>query len=176
MPHFYSQYLGGTLKDRFEACLKATPSEQVAVYEELALLRIASAEAVALFNGATQLPDDNDNKAAILTMATANMQDALHAVVKVCESAANIEAKAKDKVSVIAIMMIVEQVVRIAYDVLGDDMEKAERFEKMIRENVRLPGAAHGGGEGAVSVEQLVMQAEKAVVDSNVIEGYVANS
>lgn len=141
MPGFYSKYLGKTLTKAFEEAMAQGPSEALAVYEELALIRSGSTQAVALYGMACDLSDDNPKKAEIVAAASLQMRDALQEVVKTCAVAAQIEAAQKDKISLGAIKHLVEQFIVVAYDVFGDEhLDLAKLFEFEVRNRIRLPG------------------------------------
>lgn len=138
LPRFYAKELTGTLQEYVEASLGAAPHEQLNLFEELAIMRAAAAETVALFAAAQQSKDSDTRAAAAMLM-----QEALKHVVATCESAARIEAGSKDKISIHNIAHVVQQIVRIAYAVFGDEAE-VKSFERQIRENVKIAGDKSG--------------------------------
>lgn len=130
MPRFYSHRLKGTLQDQVEILLGASPSEQLSLFEELALMRVTAAQVVALW-GAAEGTD-------AAPMAGVLMRDALKDVISTCQTAANIESQAKDKFSIHALHHIINQIVRIAYECFDED-PRAERFEQLIKEKIKMP-------------------------------------
>jgi hypothetical protein len=140
LPTFYSERLSGTLRDYVNTAMGCAPSEQVNVLEELALIRAEAARVVALYNAAVQL--GNDRKTWV---AAELMTSALKEVVRVADVATKINNAANEKISVFNLAHTVNQIVRIAYDVFGSkDVAKAERFERLVREKVRVLEEAKG--------------------------------
>lgn len=132
LPMFYSEVLNTSLKQLVEAACSQEPHEQVAIFEELALMRVTATEAVRLYSKAQEADDETRLNASLL------MRDHLLEVVKVAESAARIVASGKDKISVHDINHVVNQIVRIAFKTLTDD--DARKFERAIRAEVKVSG------------------------------------
>lgn len=140
MPMFYSKYLDASISDLVAAQMGSDPRETLNLFEELALMRLACGDAVALWTAAQQSTDSSKRVAASMIMA-----DALKNVQQLCQAAASIESQGKDKFSVHTLRSIINQIVRIAYRVFEDDMEKAQAFEQMIADHVKLPSLGHEG-------------------------------
>ena len=148
LPRFYSKHLAGALSDYVAEVTDCPPQEQLNLYEELALMRHAALTAVAMYNGIVNAAaDGKPMKPEMILDAAAIMKSWLQEVVKVADTAAKIEAAAKDKVSVQALHMVVNQIVRVAYDAFGDD-PRAQVFEQMVRQRVRMPQLDGQGGTG----------------------------
>lgn len=136
LPRFYSKILGPTLSTAVEELLGVSPAEQTAVFEELALMRVAASESIKLYAAAC-----SSEKSETRIAAAGLMQDALKEVVAIAESAARIEAAGKDKLSIHGLQHVVNQLIRLMYDACGDDhSDIAERFEESIRQSLRVPG------------------------------------
>lgn len=139
LPRFYSRHLTKTLEAFVNECLDADPSEQINLFQELALLRQSASHAVLLYGAAV----DGVNITAETKLATAAlMRDVLREVADMCAKAAQVDAAMRDKVSVHNLRHLVNQIVRVAYDELT--LDDAKRFEKAIRERVRVTDEAAG--------------------------------
>lgn len=136
LPRFYSQKLGPTLQRKIEELLGTSHDDQVNVYEELALMRIAAAQAVKLAEPALMGNRVNDNTKRL---AISLMGDALSQVREFVVAAAKIERDAHGRVSIHVVNLFVLQVIRAIYRACGDDTATAERIEAEINATVRLP-------------------------------------
>lgn len=151
LPKFYKRHLTKTLADRLDELTGGAPSEQLSLFEELALMREASGTAVALYgiahDACAQQPE-NAKLQATLMAATAMMQESLSEVVRVCEAAARVDAHAKDKVSIYALHHFVDQIVRAAYDTFEGNVEQQvlDRFDELLKSRIKLPGGDGQGG------------------------------
>lgn len=140
MPLFYSKYLTNSIADVVAEQMGSDPRETLNLFEELALMRLASGDAVALWTAAQTSDDPKTRYAAGCIMA-----DALKNVSTLCQQAASIESQGKDKFSVHTLRSIVNQIVRIAYRVFDEDLAKAQAFEALINEEIRLPSTGDEG-------------------------------
>lgn len=138
VPRFYSKYLSKTLCELVEEQMARAPSEQLSLLEELAHMRITTAQAIKMFDAAVSTGKDE-----IIASATMVVRQALQEVARMCESAARVDALGKDKISAHAIHFVIMQVVKIASQVFGDD-ERVIAFERALREEVRVPGDVQG--------------------------------
>lgn len=152
MPRFYSKVLTKTLAAFVEEACDSPIADQTQVIEELALMRHGTSQVVALYDAVVgKLEEERDPaKAAKLREAAAmiatQMKEDLKEVAKVCETAARIEAMAKDKVSVHSISHVVNQMVRLMHTVCGEEnVAIAEEFERRVREEVKLPSTGPEG-------------------------------
>lgn len=166
MPRFYSRFLGPSLKSAFEELTGVTPAEQVEVLEELALLRDWAGQSVGQYaklrdaQGLVQEKRETADPADIpaldraagqlaeqLGITGAVMNDCLQQVVKVAESAARIQAAAKDKVPLSTLQLFINQIVMCAYKAFdgNESKERLQEFERMIREDLRLPTTGEQG-------------------------------
>ena len=133
MPYFYSKKLKGTLQDAVEAALQQDPSEVLALYEELAIVRTTALDVIRLYEAALE---SNDASAAC-TVGIA-VRGVMKDVAEMVKNAAELEYKRADKLSVHNLAMVVNQIVRISAEVFGDDMEKAEEFRKLVIEQLKV--------------------------------------
>lgn len=134
LPVFYSHRLTKTLNEMVEDHLSLDPNEQLSLLQELALMRQAASEAVALYSAATKSDSSETRNAAAMIMV-----DALKNVQTMCQAATSVEATRKDRLDGFALKTVIAQVARIAYDCFGDT-EDARRFEDMLRETIKVPG------------------------------------
>jgi len=133
LPSIYRKHLKGAIQKAVEAQLDSPPSEQLSLFEELALVRVTAAQVVALWGAA----HETENAEAQIA-ASVLMRDALKDVISTCQAAAHIDAVAKDKFSLSAIHHIVNQIVRLAYEAFGDD-PRAKDFEILINSKIKVP-------------------------------------
>jgi hypothetical protein len=159
LPRFYKRYLTQTLNEVIEEMTSLAPAEQLQMYEELALLRDAAAMHVQLYSVAREgleriiSTDGIESERAkamrqVLVGAAEQMRSQLLSVISVGESAARIEANARDKVSVLSLHHFVDQVVRCAHEAFGGDHEgitRAKVFDEMLRTSIRLPPVPDSG-------------------------------
>ncbi len=144
MPGFYSKHLRKTLVDSINDALNVAPEEQVAVFEELATMRETVLPVLKMWDAAHAV--EGDQGLEIQASAGALLREQLKEVVVVAETANRIMLSGKDQFSVHTLGHIVNQIVRIAYDVFGDDeMERAEHFERLVRERIKMPTAENQG-------------------------------
>lgn len=136
LPRFYSKHLHRTLSEVIEEALAASPREQLNLSEELAVMRATAADVCKLYDACTSF--------TTRVKAGDILRSVMKEVVSVCESAARVEALAKDKLNVHNLAYVISQVVRCAYDVFSDDLPKAKEFETLIRETIRVPNEAQG--------------------------------
>ncbi len=144
LPTFYSSKLTRTLSAAVEECLDKSPHEQLNLFEELALMRVQAGDAVKLYGAALELSDDNPAAPELQTDAGLIMRDSLKDVISTCEAAARIEAASKDRITLNDVAFIVAQIVRIAYEVFDDDMERAQQFEVLVRDKVKITDGGRG--------------------------------
>jgi hypothetical protein len=111
----------------------------LSLLEELSLMRVLAGDTVALYDAAV-----GTEKTELVANAGMLLRDALRQVADMCEKAARVDALAKDKISIHHLSFVVNQIVRIAAEVFGDDTTRAAQFEQLIRERVRLPSIQQG--------------------------------
>lgn len=139
MPRFYSKYLNKTLNDAVEEALGCSPAEQLQLYEELAMMRETTGTALKLWSAAQET-----GKSDVIQAAEGLVRSYLQENARICALAASIEANAKDKFSVHNLVHVVNQMTRIAYEVFGEDIDKAKQFEALIKTQIRLPSKESG--------------------------------
>lgn len=171
LPQFYRGRLTKTLERAVADANSVAPHEAINLYEELALVREASGEAVLLYSLAYEARSrldqhkDKEKYEALSNscmMGGAIMVDALKQVEHFCTAIARIEAVSKDKINIHTLHGAMRQVVRIMYECCGTEhLEIAQKFEKLVREEVVLPntGSAEGIGltPGALEADVLDM-------------------
>lgn len=145
LPKFYSKYLTDTLNEALEQQLELDSHEQLNLQEELALMRLSSGQAMALWAAAQQLPKDNANRDEMIMSAALVMREALQSVAQLCKDAASVEAARKDAITPMDLKQIVNQLVRLLYSVCGEEHEDiARRFELRVKDEIRLPNDIEG--------------------------------
>ncbi len=139
LPKFYSSVLTGTLAELVESQLDGPPHEQLQLFEELALMRSVSLDAVRLYDTAKAKGGlDAQQTAAHL------MRDAINQVQSTVEVATKVFVASKGVVTVHNLSHVVRQITRIAHDVLQDHPELAHKFEDSVRRQVKIEEGAKG--------------------------------
>lgn len=132
LPRFWSKQLGPTLTAYVREITDSPPEDQTALYEHLALMQHAAGPAIALYD----LACTKDNL-MLQVEASQLMKTALKDCANLAEQIVRINAAAKDKISVHHIEYVVNQIVRIIYENVGEP--EGRIVEKAIREKVKLP-------------------------------------
>jgi hypothetical protein len=144
LPHFYSKHLRKTLQESIEDALDVAPEEQVAVFEELATMRETVVPVLKMWDAAHEL--EGQKGLELQASAGSLLRDQLKEVAAVAETANRIMLSGKDQFSIHTLGHIINQIVRIAFDVFGEDeLERAEHFERMVRERIKMPTAENKG-------------------------------
>lgn len=151
LPRFYKRQMSKTLTAFVQECMESPPHEQLNLYEELALMRHAAQQAVAMYSACESLPDAPSDtpqgkaRAQATSMATEMMKTALRDVAEMTQKAASIDAVSRDKISIHHIAFVISQITRIMHRVLAEHQDLAEELEREIRRQVQLPtGGATG--------------------------------
>lgn len=140
LPMFYSKHLSKTLQEAVEEQLGLKSNEQLNLQTELALMRELCGNAVGLYCVAKEHGKSED-----LAEATVLMQEALKEVASLCKDAAAVEASRRDTITPSDLKTITNQMVKILYDVCGDDNEALARlFELRVRKDIKLPSDNQG--------------------------------
>ena len=140
LPKFYSKYLTKTLAEAVDEQLGMDSSDQLNLQEELALMRLTCAQAVAMFSAAHETEKDE-----LIVSASLIMREALESVGQMCKDAAAVESSRKDAITPMDLKQIVNQIVRLLYTVCGEDNEHiARRFEERVRDEIKLPSDVKG--------------------------------
>ncbi len=141
LPMFYSRCLRGTLRQQVEESLGKPRSEQVELYEELALLRSNAGNAVALFSAAV-----DNGKPELIVNAGQIMQQHLEAVAEMATKIARIEQAAGDTFNVHTLNGIIVQITQLFYSVCGEQyIELAQVFETRMKNEIVLPSIEQEG-------------------------------
>lgn len=138
MGSFYSKQLGPTLAEKLQELTGKPHSEQLQLYEEIALARCAAAEALRtvapVFEGNPNVTD------SMRSLACGIVQEAMSNVAQLVETASRIEKNAEDKISVNVLNLFVVQITYAIYKILGrENLHLAKRIDAAIQETVRLP-------------------------------------
>jgi hypothetical protein len=176
MPRFYSKVLSLSLREALEADLALPPEMQFSLSEELALTRQVASQAIGLWAqllesqpiptdpNATDIDKTRTQQAeqmrrAAIELARAAMEQSLDRVRTFATDAARIFAGVKDKCNIHTIQTVLNQVTRTMYLACGNEPEGlryAERFEQLIKENIRLPDLANGADGTTLTTDQTV--------------------
>jgi hypothetical protein len=153
MPPIYRKYLRKTLSHAVNELCNMPPDEQLQVFEELALMREAAGQAIALYGAARSVverlppetPDENKHQAIGNMMEAASiMREALMQVVKIVETARKLEDRGKDKIGLHMLQHFVDQIVVFVYQTFGDD-PRVEQFCIAVRDGVKIPDSRANG-------------------------------
>lgn len=183
LPRFYSKVLTQTLNAAIDRDLALDPSEQVSLSEELALTRQVAAHTIELWAGVIQtqpivIPSDVDDATKMmlqiaeqqrrdaLISAQLSMEMSLDRVKSFAEAAARIYAGIKDKCNIHTMQTIVNQIVRLMYEVCDEQGEQglraAERFETLVRDRIRLPELISAEGT-TITADQAVLLMDSTI-------------
>lgn len=157
LPVFYSSRLKGTLKDAVQQALDRPVHEQLSVLEELALVRASAADVVEEYCSAVEA---NDQRRILQTGLL--LRDTMQKVANLAESATRIAMSGND-VSVHTLHVIVNQIVRVAYEAFKDNEDKAREFERLIFTQVKLPSLSGDVQGTSVTPDQDVAAMDAAV-------------
>lgn len=161
----FTKYLGLTLKAKIEELTSESHHDQINLYDEIAIARLAAVQALKLaepvLNGTV------DVKPEVTMLALDCLRESMNHIRDIVIAAAKIEAAAGGKVSLRVIDLIVIQVIKAIHDVCPN-VELADKIEKQIRDTVRLPSEnAPVDGVIAVGVEStpevMVMEMDQSV-------------
>lgn len=156
LPRFYSNKLKGTLRDVVEEALNAPVAEQISVLEELAVSRASASMVVDMLQ---QAIDQRNGEAMV--KAGLLVRETMEKVARLADIAARIES-AGPQVGVHTMHLIVNQIVRIAYEVFGEQQSLAEEFERKVRSDVKLP--SFGEVEGtSITPDQDVQEMDASI-------------
>lgn len=135
LPVMYSRYVGPTLREALAAELSRPRSEQVELYEELAMLRTLTADVVRTWSTLAEL----GKHAEAMAMADL-MKDNFDHIKSIANTISTIEARANDEVNVHTLNGIVAQMVSMLYSVCGVENEDLARvFASRIKNELVIP-------------------------------------
>lgn len=158
---FYSKRLGPKLEEFVAQCIEQPETEQLQLFEELALMRSLAGEAIGLFSAASELPEANPKRHELILNAGMVMQTALEQVRVMAKTAADINALSKDKFSVHALHDVKMQLLRIVDVAFGHDTEGLKTFADLVETQLRLPKV---GVEGTtITPDSDVMQMDELI-------------
>lgn len=137
-PGFYLSRVSENIAARLEEILSTPVKQQLQLYEEIAVARLAALQAV---KAATPfLEGDPRVTPQLAALMQENLRRALSDVTMIVEKAAKIEANFHDKVSVNVISMVMMQVTREIHDTLGrQHPDLAAALDQRIQKSVMLP-------------------------------------
>lgn len=146
---FYKRHLRQTMRDALQEALDQDPSEQIQLYEELALCRMSAGQAVALWDAATAAYEaaDEERKGKFLDatlMAGDVMRSALREVRDTAEKISTMQVRTKGYISVHDLQHWVNSLVVCVYRACGDNEDIAIAIEQNIRTLIKLPDTSLG--------------------------------
>jgi hypothetical protein len=148
---FYARALTDTLKARVEEHLNQKPDDQISLFEELALMREAASQHVTIYDAVLQQGKQESILAAAELMALS-----LSRVADICKSAATVHNVQKDKFSIHDLNFIIEQFIRISYDVIKDEAT-ANKLAVRLRSELQLTQAVGT----SITTDQMVQQMDQ---------------
>jgi hypothetical protein len=144
-----------TLTDAIQELMSMPLGEQFEILEELALLRDAAGQCIALYeiarNAALRAQQSGAAESEVISKlsttvtAASLLREAVDQVVRTIDRARSWDANGKDKISIRTLHVFVDQLVRIAHDIFGDD-PRVEQYRQAIRDRVKIPGPASDMG------------------------------
>ena len=162
---YNSEHLGATVKNFVRRELETDPREQVLMYEELAHLRQVIATALDNYYIAKEAADkapDGDKGVAernLLLRAKIFLQTDIDHAAKLAERISKIENNGADKFSIHTFNAIINQIVRIVGDHVGE--AKVLEIEQDIANEVRMPTGTEAIVDAGVLEEDM-----RAMLDS----------
>lgn len=144
LPAFYRDVLGPNLRDALDSLTGGSAAEQLSLFEELALMRVTARDAVKLYGKACSVVDKSKGL-ALRAEAAGIMQAQLREVAKLAEAAARIDSLAKDKFSIHAVHLLVNQLVRICASVFKGHDDLVAEFARRVKTDVKLPTSESQG-------------------------------
>ena len=169
MTKFYHRTLQPKLKERLAEVLQdLAPMEQLGVSEELALIRDAAANSVAVYAKAVE---DGARIETVLS-AGAIMSAQLQEVIKCAATAASIEDTKQKLCGAFATLVeaCAISVTRALYEVYGDDCRIAE-VEKKLREHLMVRVDRHGSNALGFEGTLLTPDQDVIMMDATVPKG-----
>lgn len=134
---YYSKFLGEPLAALADKFASQTPLEAIQIHEEVAVIRAAATKALQFAAAAFQSEKSTD---ATKLVATQLIISTMTQVSQVVERAAKIEAMADDKISVKSAVKLIDQIIRVMHDVLGDENNDVIKLiADRITAEVRMP-------------------------------------
>ena len=136
LPTIYSKFLRDSLAELIETQLGASSEKQLAVHEELAVMRATAVDTCKLY-------DASSSAQASTRLAAGDMlRSTMAEIIKAVEAAVRIQTASKETLSVHNLSFVIDQMVRIAHEVFGSDHAKAREFERLVRETLKVDSGA----------------------------------
>lgn len=132
----YAKFLGPTLRSAIEELASDPHFDQVNLYDEIAVSRIAASKALKLAEPV--LTGEAEVKESVKVLALDCVREAMNHVRDMVTAAAKIERDANAKVSLRVVDLIIVQIIKAVYEVCPDK-ELAKKIAEHINDNVRLP-------------------------------------
>jgi hypothetical protein len=159
MIRYESEHLGTTVKAFVRRELARDPREQLGLYEELAHLRVILDKSIGEYHKALALEEDApDGKEGLdarnaLVKAKIFMQVDTIKIADIASKCSTIENNGADKFSIHTFNAIINQIIRICSDVVGED--KLPLLVAAIEAEVRMPTGTEQIVDAGVSEEEM---------------------
>lgn len=141
MLRYESEHLGPTVKAFVQRELDCDPREQLGLYEELAHLRYVLAKSIDEYHKALEvdIPDGEEGleDRNLLLRAKILLQGDVDKVAAIASKCSTIDNNGADKFSIHTFNAIINQIIRICSDVVGED--KLPLLVAAIEAEVRMP-------------------------------------
>lgn len=141
--------LNPRLAARVQAELDKDPDEQLAIYEELALMRVHTSDYVKLYGDAVDAEEHAIDTGQLEKIQAAKerrmragmlMTESIQQVTEACAKAVKIQNAQKDRFSIHDIKFILTHIERICNTVVGvDSPYLAEKFMRTVEEDLSIP-------------------------------------
>jgi hypothetical protein len=136
----YRKHMSKTLQERLDEFLDQSQEEQLALYEELSMMRMMAVDSIKMYDAACQ-----SRKPEAVTIASEMLKESLEAVSSMVKACADIESKATDKVSIRQLNLFVLQICRAVRRIVGEEnVELAQKIINEINSSVKF----HADGMG----------------------------
>jgi hypothetical protein len=129
---FYKRALTESLEAALSEHTAMKPDDQLALFEELALVRESASAHVKIYAAALETGKQDTILAAGELMALS-----MQRVAEMCKAAASVNSTQKDKFSIHDLNYIIEQIVRISYDCFKDE-DLVNVFAHRVRTELQL--------------------------------------
>lgn len=201
--NFYHMTLGPTLSKFIENVGKDSPKELFDLQGELQIARASSMAILAIYDklltwlhehgprlqskeGKTEEQIAKDHAELMNYQSKAillgeKLRESMESVTTIAEKASNVYLKHVETIEVGQIEIIVNQLIRILYEVCGESNQKiAEEFQLQVHKKVRLPGKQQileggyqAGGVGISVEDMLQTMASSIALDKDTVAGHI---
>lgn len=128
---FYVRNLNAHLRELIEGYLRG--GEEYSLSEELAFARVAAKDVIEQYNECDSIPDAKQKK-ELKQLAALQMMATLKDVSSICEKAAKVRLANKTDGGNVG--QIVTAITQIVYELFGDDLVRAKKFDELVRNRI----------------------------------------